>query len=176
MASLTGGIYDHSIENLVYGSSLQILWKVLLWVALFLWQRSGKQWFTSPNSESWAGQKCHIERKISFNWVWPVSNKRKDWSLHMEQGLQNPLSTSVPSLLSPCLTGEKDVLYFCLFKCLFPYLTAPGLSCGIGDLVPWTGVEPRTPALGAWSLSHWTTRGVPRRIFKSTPYCFGCFK
>ena len=30
-----------------------------------------------------------------------------------KQGLRNPLSTSVPSLLSHCLTGGKDVFYFC---------------------------------------------------------------
>ena len=24
----------------------------------------------------------------------------------------------------------------------------------------WPGIEPRTPALGAWTLSHWTTREV----------------
>ena len=41
------------------------------------------------------------------------------------------------------------------------YLTVPGLSCGMWDLVPWPGIEPRPPALGVWSLSHWTTREVP---------------
>ena len=30
-------------------------------------------------------------------------------------------------------------------------------SCGMWDLVSWAGVEPRPPALGAQSLSHWTT-------------------
>ena len=33
-------------------------------------------------------------------------------------------------------------------------------SCGMQDLVPWPGIEPRPPALGAWSLSHWTTGKV----------------
>ena len=28
------------------------------------------------------------------------------------------------------------------------------------NLVPWLGIEPRLPALGVWSLSHWTTREV----------------
>ena len=27
-------------------------------------------------------------------------------------------------------------------------------------LVPWLEMEPRSPALGAWSLNHWTTREV----------------
>ena len=29
------------------------------------------------------------------------------------------------------------------------------------DLVPRPGIELRVPALGAWSLSHWTTKEVP---------------
>ena len=35
------------------------------------------------------------------------------------------------------------------------------LSCGMWDLVSWPGIKPRPPALGAWSLSHWTTRKAP---------------
>ena len=35
------------------------------------------------------------------------------------------------------------------------------LHCGMWDLVPRPGIEPGTPALGVWSLSHWTTREVP---------------
>ena len=34
------------------------------------------------------------------------------------------------------------------------------LSCGMWALVPWPGIEPRAPALGAQSLIHWTTREV----------------
>ena len=59
------------------------------------------------------------------------------------------------------------------------YLAAPGLSCitwdlllmhvktlscSMWDLVPWTGIEPRSPALEAWSLSHWTTREVAKLV------------
>ena len=33
-------------------------------------------------------------------------------------------------------------------------------SYDMWDLVPWSGIEPGPPALGAWSLSHWTTREV----------------
>ena len=31
-------------------------------------------------------------------------------------------------------------------------------SCGLWHLVPRPGIEPRSPALGAWSLTHWTPR------------------
>ena len=36
------------------------------------------------------------------------------------------------------------------------------------DLVPGAGIEPRPPALGVWSLSHWTTRKVPSAFLKVT--------
>ena len=39
------------------------------------------------------------------------------------------------------------------------------LSCGMWDLVPRPGIKPGPPALGAWSLSHWTTRAVPEIDF-----------
>ena len=35
------------------------------------------------------------------------------------------------------------------------------LSCGMWGLVSRPGIESRPHALGAWSLSHWTTREVP---------------
>ena len=41
------------------------------------------------------------------------------------------------------------------------------LSCRMWDLVPWPGIEPKPPALGAWSLSPWTTREVPLWAFLS---------
>ena len=48
---------------------------------------------------------------------------------------------------------------FCVFL-LFYYLAFRIFSCNMQDLVPWSGIEPRTTALGVWSLSHWTTREV----------------
>ena len=42
----------------------------------------------------------------------------------------------------------------------FIYLAMPSLSYGMWDLVPCPGMEPRSPVLGAWSLSPWTTREV----------------
>ena len=39
-------------------------------------------------------------------------------------------------------------------------------SCGMWDLVPWSEIE-STSALGVWSLSHWTTKEVPKLyVFK----------
>ena len=39
------------------------------------------------------------------------------------------------------------------------------LSCSMWDLVPWLGIKPGPPALGARGLSHWTTRKVPSIVF-----------
>ena len=35
------------------------------------------------------------------------------------------------------------------------------IVAGMWDLVPRPGIEPRASALGAWSLTYWTTREVP---------------
>ena len=43
------------------------------------------------------------------------------------------------------------------------------LPCGVWDLVPWSGIQPRPPASGEQRLSHWTSREVPRLSFQSTP-------
>ena len=39
------------------------------------------------------------------------------------------------------------------------------------DLVPWMGIEPRPPALGAQRLSHWTTREVLNCIVLMGKWC-----
>ena len=65
----------------------------------------------------------------------------------------------------------------CDLKKKYIYLTTLGLSYNtqdlwsllwhakpfnwdIWDLVPWPGMEPGPPALGLWSLGHWTTREI----------------
>ena len=63
----------------------------------------------------------------------------------------------------------REVQDFFFFFLIFIYLVAPGLSCqgisifscSIWDLVPQLRVKLRPLAVGAWSLSHWTTREVP---------------
>ena len=60
----------------------------------------------------------------------------------------------------PVLTLFGELFFFLI---LFIYLSALGLSCSMWDLAPWPGIEPGPPALGAQSLSHWTTREVPEK-------------
>ena len=72
-----------------------------------------------------------------------------------------------------------DVCYINFFSMyLFTYLAARVLvathgivhlrcrtwgifSCSTRDLVSRPGMEPGPPALGVWSVSHWTTRELP---------------
>ena len=57
----------------------------------------------------------------------------------------------------------------CAFIIFNKYLFGcAGLGCGMWDLVPWPGIEPRPPALGAQSLKHWTTREVPICVLKNS--------
>ena len=51
-----------------------------------------------------------------------------------------------------------------LFFFILIYLAAQGLCCSMWDLVPQPGIQPRPPALGVQSLSHWTTREVPETL------------
>ena len=68
-------------------------------------------------------------------------------------------------------------------KFLFISLTASGLGCGMQTfscsltyLFPQPGIKIGTPALGWWSLSHWTSREVPVNwIFRNITSSFTMF-
>ena len=68
------------------------------------------------------------------------------------------------------LQGKPSTLFFLpVFIWLYQVLFAACrllVVAYIQDIFPWPGVEPRPPALGggAWSLSYYTTREVPRPI------------
>ena len=44
------------------------------------------------------------------------------------------------------------------------------LTCGTWDLVPWPGIDPGAPALGAQSLSHQTTKEAPKLYFSKLSF------
>ena len=64
-----------------------------------------------------------------------------------------------------CISGSHPKS-FLKKNCVFIYMATPHISCGMWDsvacgiLVPWPGIEPRPPGLGAWMLSHWTIKEV----------------
>ena len=59
---------------------------------------------------------------------------------------------------STCSRGFQTFCFRTLLRSLF-FFWPRCAACGI--LVPRSGIGPRTPALGVWSLNHWTTREVP---------------
>ena len=65
--------------------------------------------------------------------------------------LCNPMACSLPGSSSP---WNSPV--FCLF--FFP---SQAIWTASGILVPPPRIEPRPPALGAWSPNHWATRELP---------------
>ena len=104
---------------------------------------------------------------------------------------------------SSTTTGFCFVIYLfiiIIFKHLFYLfiLAVPGLSCSTQDLccsmrdllvvacrllscgmhvgsVPLLGIEPKPPTLGAWSLTHWTTREVPPLGFGTSSWAHEVF-
>ena len=58
-----------------------------------------------------------------------------------------------------CLSLHPQFLFKISF--VLTYLAALGLLCGMWDLVPCPGIEPRPLVLGAQCLTHWMTREVP---------------
>ena len=90
----------------------------------------------------------------------------------MRTWLPSSFHTQASSVIRQNLRGGVCVFLKYLFIWLHWVLVTPcgifnlcrimrTLSCGRWDLVPWPGIEPRPPALGVWSFSHWTTREVP---------------
>ena len=55
--------------------------------------------------------------------------------------------------------------YYFYLSFFFFFLAVPGLSCSMWDQVPWPGIEPWPPALGAQSLTLWVTREGPCDFF-----------
>ena len=58
-----------------------------------------------------------------------------------------------------------------IFHTLHPiYLVLSLFGCmlNLQDLSSQSGIEPVPPALGAWSLNHWTTSEVPSHLFSDS--------
>ena len=85
----------------------------------------------------------------------------------------SPLLVGTPDLILRFLPTSTNILFF-KYLFIFSYLVAMGFLCGMWDLVPWAGIEPRSPALGAQCLIHWTTREVPTKILLPRKVAFSC--
>ena len=86
-------------------------------------------------------------------------------------GLPCPLPGDLPdsgvkfaspkSLMSPELAGGFFTTS-ASWEALIAACSIIFFSCDMWDLVPWPGIEPRPPALGAQILNHCPTRAVPQ--------------
>jgi len=61
-------------------------------------------------------------------------------------------------------SGKPRAEWMQCFICSFG--STQDLPWGPQYLVPWPGMEPKAPALRAWSLNHWTTRQVTGVLLK----------
>ena len=75
----------------------------------------------------------------------------------MSYGPHCASSISPPLFLAPPQAGRQHLLKNFKF-----YLA---VLCNYWTIVPWPGIGPMSPALGAWSLNHWATKEVPGSIF-----------
>ena len=102
-----------------------------------------------------------------------------DWMLTVVQSMVlDSLPTSSHKMVPTVFFKNKQTYLFGCPKssllhtgssvCIVPYAI---FSCGMLDLVLWPGIEPRPHALGARSLSHWTTREVSPPGFRSCLEC-----
>ena len=116
-----------------------------------------------------------------FSWC-PGTGQSHSWHCGLSAV---PLAIGINSVCSTdkCSNYHK-YFYFIIFENLknTNLFTCAGLSCGtwsvdlhcglcifscsMWHLVPWLGIEPGPPALGAQRLSYWTNRKVPWPLFQ----------
>ena len=97
-------------------------------------------------------------------WRWSIISNEETLPFHFALGLANYIA--VPASKKPFFN-----IHFYLFIWLHWVLVVARrtfgcsmqtLRCSLWDLAPWPEIKPRPLALGAQSLSHWTTKEVPR--------------
>ena len=137
-------------------------------------------------SESWRNKKASdvipsdCEDLRTRAWIYeagggrcPCSSKENKFTLPLSF-----CSIQALSLWMPTHIGEKKNFFFFFFlmatfflkfiwQCGILVLALGIFSCSMWDLVPWLGIKPGHPALGAQSLSHWTIREVPGDLLYS---------
>ena len=87
----------------------------------------------------------------------------------MSSGKVPPLFHFLASAFPTELTSIQNLVFhslaffffFLIFIYLFIWLHRVLVAARMWDLVPRPGIEPRPPALEAWSLNHCATREVP---------------
>ena len=149
--------------------------------SLYIWRPE-----SSEGSSGWTSRIAH---HMSFSWCWlSVGNSagavdQCTTCVFSGMTVLGYLILVYGGWLSPEWTsqGRSFIFYICFFwggeiQILFIWLlwvlvvACEIFSCSIQTLgwskwvlVPWLGIKPGPPALGAQSLSHWTDSEVPRQ-------------
>ena len=132
-------MYLFTVRSLIWGVSLVVLW---LGLGNFTLVARIQSLVKGLRSCKPCGQK---KKKVSF---FPSKPRLAC----------TRFNTQSKCFLSMYLDHALLTKYLCIY--LFAWLHwVLVVACGI--LAPWPGIEPGFPALGVWSLSHWTTREVP---------------
>ena len=127
---------------------------LVTWIGLYVWHK--------PVSEEL------LDRGPQFQGKWAASCLERPplWSKEIKNELSGLHCLHLPSRINVFNSGKGSCISFFFLS----YVFALGLSCDTWDrpsLLQRVGssslarMEPRPPALGAWSLSHWTTRNIP---------------
>ena len=77
-------------------------------------------------------------------------------------GQENSMDCIVHGVAELDTTEWLSLYCLLIWLCLVLAVACGIFSCGMQDLVPWSGIEPRFPALGVQSLSLWATKEVPK--------------
>ena len=70
------------------------------------------------------------------------------------------------------VVGE-GFFFFWLWLCRIFAVACRTYSCGMWDIVSWPGIKPSPPALGAWSLRHWSPGESQGTLEFLVIYCLG---
>jgi len=134
-------------------------------ICLHLWHRSGPH-IISSWVESWRTPNCPPDGSHVCAGATVLNNEMNHATLPLKSLQQHCIIFKIFIYLAvvglswstwglPFLSGARGI-----FSC-----GMRTLCCNVCDLLLWPGMEPRLPALGVWSLSHWTTREVPALFF-----------
>ena len=84
-------------------------------------------------------------------------NSKHQWKQQLPIGSQSVQSIFLRFIFMWTLL--KVLIEFVQYCFCFTFWFFGCKACGI--LASWLGIEPHTPCIGRWNLSHWTSREVP---------------